>query len=189
MDAVQPAERAASLEPGRPRAGPGPRAPRCAMPACPRPVTAAAWVRRGALWLGGAGRFDGPYEHPLRDAQGPRGPAEAPIDSRPYHSFSLRSSWSTVQLFSRSVVSDTVTPWTAARQASLSITNSRGFLRLLSIESVMPSNHLILCRPLLFLPSVFPSIKVLSNESVLPIRWPSIGVSASTSVLPMNIQH
>ena len=64
------------------------------------------------------------------------------------------------------------TPWTAARQASLSITNSRSFLKLVSIESVMPSNHLILCRPLLLLPSIFPSIGVFSNESALHIRWP-----------------
>ena len=65
-----------------------------------------------------------------------------------------------------------VTPWTAARQASLSIANSRSLLRLMSIESVIPSNHLIFCRPLLLLPSVFPSIRVFSNESVLHIRWP-----------------
>ena len=64
------------------------------------------------------------------------------------------------------------TPWTAARQASLSITNSRSLLKLLSIESVMPSNHLILCRPLLPLPSIFPSIRVFSNESAFCIRWP-----------------
>ena len=64
------------------------------------------------------------------------------------------------------------TPWTAARQASLSITNSWSLLKLMSIESVMPSNHLILCRPLLLLPSIFPSIRVFSNESVLRIRWP-----------------
>ena len=64
-----------------------------------------------------------------------------------------------------------MTPWTAARQASLSITNSRSLLELMSIESVMPSNHLILCHPLLFLPSIFPSIRVFSNESVLHIRW------------------
>ena len=64
------------------------------------------------------------------------------------------------------------TPWTAARQASLSITNSQSLLKLMSIESVMPSNHLILCRTLLLLPSVFPSIRVFSNESVLRIRWP-----------------
>ena len=64
------------------------------------------------------------------------------------------------------------TPWTAACQASLSITNSRSLLKLMSIESVMPSNHFILCRPLLFQPSVFPSIGVFANESVLCIRWP-----------------
>ena len=74
--------------------------------------------------------------------------------------------------FSRSVVADSVTPWTAARQASLSITNSRSLLKLMSIESMMPSNHLILHRPLLLLPSIFPSIRVFSNESVLHIRWP-----------------
>ena len=65
-----------------------------------------------------------------------------------------------------------VTPWTAARQASLSITNSRSLLKLMSIKSVMPFYHLILCCPLLLLPSVFPSIRVFSNESVLLIRWP-----------------
>ena len=81
-----------------------------------------------------------------------------------------------------------VTPWTAAHQASLSITNSRSLLKFISIESVKPSNHLILCHPLLLLPSISPSIRVFSNESVLSIRWPNIGVSASTSVLPMNIQ-
>jgi len=65
-----------------------------------------------------------------------------------------------------------VTPWTSAHQASLSITKSWGLLKLMSIESVMPSNHLILCRPLLLSPSIFPSIRVFSNESVLHIRWP-----------------
>ena len=64
------------------------------------------------------------------------------------------------------------TPWTAACQASLSITNSRSLLKLMSIESVMPSNHLILCHSFLLLPSVFPSIRVFSNESALHIRWP-----------------
>ena len=64
------------------------------------------------------------------------------------------------------------TPGTVTRQTSLSITNSRSLLKLMSIESVMPSNHLILCRPLLLLPSVFPSLRVFSNESVLHIRWP-----------------
>ena len=63
-------------------------------------------------------------------------------------------------------------PWTAARQASLSITNSRTYLKLMSIKSVMPSNHLILCHPLLLLPSIFPSIRVFSNESALRVRWP-----------------
>ena len=64
------------------------------------------------------------------------------------------------------------TPCTAARQASLSITNSRSLLKLMSIESVMPSNHLVLCRPLLLPPSIFPSIRVLSSESILRVRWP-----------------
>ena len=76
------------------------------------------------------------------------------------------------------------TPWTAARQASLSITNSQSWLKLMSIESVMPSNHLTLCCPLLLLPSIFPSISVFSNESVLCIRWPnywSFGFSLSPS--------
>ena len=80
------------------------------------------------------------------------------------------------------------TPWTAVRQASLSITISWSLLKLMSIESVMPSNYYILCCPLLLLPSVFPSIRVYSNESVLHIRWPKYGVSASASVLPMNVQ-
>ena len=64
------------------------------------------------------------------------------------------------------------TPWTAAQQASLSITNSRSLLKLMSIELVMPSNHLILCCPLLLLPLIFPSLRVFSNESALCIRWP-----------------
>ena len=80
------------------------------------------------------------------------------------------------------------TPWTAARQASLFIIDSQSLFKLMSIESVMPSNHLILCYPLLLLPSIFPSITVFSSESVLPIRWPQYGVSALASVLPMNIQ-
>ena len=73
--------------------------------------------------------------------------------------------------FSRSVVSDSVTPWTATCQASLSITKSGSLLKLMSIESEMPSNHLILCHPLLLPPSLFPSMRVFSNEPVLPI-WP-----------------
>ena len=70
-----------------------------------------------------------------------------------------------------SILSDSATPWTAACQASLSITNSQSLLKLMSIELVMPSNHLILCRPLLLLPSIFPSIRVFSNEPALHIRW------------------
>ena len=81
-----------------------------------------------------------------------------------------------------------MTPWTAACQASLSITNSQSLLKLMCIKSVMPSNHLILCRPLLLPPSIFPIIRVISNESVLCIRCQIIAVSASASVLPMNTQ-
>ena len=78
-----------------------------------------------------------------------------------------------------------MTPWTAACQDSLSITNSQSLLKLMSIKSVMPSNHLILCRPLLLLPSIFPSIRVYSNESVLHIRWPKYW-SFSFSISPSN---
>ena len=84
--------------------------------------------------------------------------------------FTLFLQFGSVQLLSRVWI--LATPWTATRQASLSITNSRGLLKLMSIESVMPSNHLILCCPLLLLPSIFPSIRVFSNESALHIRWP-----------------
>ena len=78
-----------------------------------------------------------------------------------------------------------VTPWTAAHQASLSITNSRNLLKLMSIESVMPSNYLILCRLLLLPPSIFPSIRIFSNESALRIRWPKYW-SFSFSISPSN---
>ena len=78
-----------------------------------------------------------------------------------------------------------VTPWTAARQASLSITNSWSLLKLMSIKSVMPSNHLILCQSLLLPPSIFPSIRVFSSESVLHIRWPKYW-SFSFSISPSN---
>ena len=81
-----------------------------------------------------------------------------------FKTFSSVQSLSCVQVFE--------TPWTAACQAFLSITNSQSLLKLMSIESVMPSNHLILCCPLLLLLSIFPCIKVFSNESVLSIRWP-----------------
>ena len=80
------------------------------------------------------------------------------------------------------------TPWTIEHQASLSITNSLSLLKLMSIESVIPSNHLILCHPFLLMPSIFPSIRVFSNESVLRIRWPNYLVSASASVLHIYIQ-
>ena len=95
----------------------------------------------------------------------------------------MRSTFSSVQVLSH--VRLFVTPWTAARQVTLSITNSRSLPKLMSIESVMPSNHLILCRPLLFPPSVFPSIRVFSNESVLRIRWPEYW-SFSFNVSPSN---
>ena len=89
------------------------------------------------------------------------------------HQFSSVQSLSRVRLFA--------TPWTAARQASLSITNSQSLLKLMSIESVMPSNHLILCCPLLLLPSIFPSIRVFSNESALCYHV--------AKVLEFQVQH
>ena len=92
----------------------------------------------------------------------------------PVHSLSL------VQLFA--------TPWIVACQASLSITNSRNLLKLMFIESVIPSSHLILCHPLLLLPPITLSIRVFSNESTLCVSGQSIGVSALASVLPMNTQ-
>ena len=91
--------------------------------------------------------------------------------------FSSVQSLSHVRLFE--------TPWTAARQASLSITNSRSLPKLMSIESVMPSNHLILCHPLLLLPSILPNIGVFSNESALCIRWPKYW-NFSLNISPSN---
>ena len=91
--------------------------------------------------------------------------------------FSSVQSLSRVQLFA--------TPWIAARQASLSITNSQSLLKLMSLELEMPSSHLILCCPLLLLPSIFPSIRVFSNESILHIRWPKYW-SFSFSISPSN---
>ena len=79
-------------------------------------------------------------------------------------------------------------PWIAAHQASLSIINSQSSPKLMCIESVMPSNHLILCHPLFLLPSIFPSIRVFSNESALCIRWPKYWSFSSKSVFPMSIQ-
>ena len=94
--------------------------------------------------------------------------------------FSSFQSLSHVRLF--------VTPWIAPCQASPSITNSRSLLKLKSIELVMPSNHLILCHSFLLLPSILPSIRVFSNESVLCITWPKYQSFSLTPVLPMNIQ-
>ena len=96
--------------------------------------------------------------------------------------FYLKAAFSSVQ--SLSCVWLFATPWTAARQASLAITNSRSLLKLMSLESVMPSNHLILCCPLL-LPSIFPSIRVFSSESALHIRWPEYW-SFSFTISPSN---
>ena len=93
------------------------------------------------------------------------------------HCFSSVQSLSHVWLF--------VTPWTAACQSSLAITNSQNLLKLMFIKLVMPSNHLILCRPLLLLPSIFPSIRVFSNESALRIRWPNYW-SFSFNISPSN---
>ena len=98
-------------------------------------------------------------------------------------SYRLQIQFSSVQSLSH--VRLFATPWTAAHQASLSITNSQSLLKLMSIESVMPSNHLILCRPLLLPPSIFPSIRVFSNESVLCITWSKYW-SLSYSISPSN---
>ena len=94
-----------------------------------------------------------------------------------YKGFSSVQSLTSVRLFA--------TPWTAARQAYLSITNSGSLLKLMSIESVMPSNHLVLCRPLLLLPSIFPNIRVFANESALCIGWPKYW-SFSLNISPSN---
>ena len=98
---------------------------------------------------------------------------------------SIKCLTSLIIQFSCSVMSDFVTPWVAARQASLSITNSWSLLKLMSIELVMPSSHLILCRPLLLLPPILPSIRVFSNESALHMRWPKYW-SFSFSISPSN---
>ena len=93
--------------------------------------------------------------------------------------------WDISSVHSHSHVRFFLTPWVAARQASLSITNSWSSPKHMSIKSVMPSNHLILCHPLLLLPSIFPSIRVFSNESALHIRWPKYW-SFSFSICPSN---
>ena len=99
------------------------------------------------------------------------------------HSFIIHSAKIVVQLLSHGRLF--ATPWTAAHQASLSITNFLSLLKLSSIESVMPSNHFILCKPLLLLPSIFSSIRALSNESALHIRWPKYW-NFSFSISPSN---
>ena len=93
--------------------------------------------------------------------------------------------WILAIQFSRSVLSDSATPWTAANQVSLSITNSQSLLKLMSIELVMSSNHLVLNRPLLLLLPIVPNIRVFSNESALHIRWPKY-CSFSFSITPSN---
>ena len=106
-------------------------------------------------------------------------------ETSPNHSFCISNSFSSVQLLSR--VQLFATPWIAACQNSLSITNSRSSLKLTSIESVMPSSHLTLCRPLLLLPPIPPSIRVFSNESTLRMRWPK-DWSFSFSIIPSKEQ-
>ena len=105
--------------------------------------------------------------------------------AKPSKAFVLESSSFKVTVQLLSLVRLFVTPWTAAWQASLSITNSQSLLKFMTIESVMPFNHLILCRPLLLPPSLFPSIRVFSNESVLHISWPKYW-SFSFSISPSN---
>ena len=100
-----------------------------------------------------------------------------------FDNFNFINKFGLVQLLSRARLF--ATAWTAAHQASVSITNSLSLLKLMSIELVMPSNHLILCRPLLLPPSTFPRIRVLSNESLLRIRWPK-DWSISFSISPFN---
>ena len=115
------------------------------------------------------------------------------LSTQSTNSIAMRSTWVvllSVQLLSP--VQIIATPWIATHQASLSITNSRSLLKLMSIELVMPSNHLILCRPLLILSSVFPNIRVFSKESILHIRWPkywsfSFSISPSSEYSGLNI--
>ena len=116
-------------------------------------------------------------EKSLREKAYPLSLLRQPDSGRIYLEISSVQSLSRIRLFA--------TQWTPARQASLSITNSRSLFKLMSIESVMPSNHLLLCHPLLLLPLIFPSIRVFSNESVLHIRWPK-DWSFSFSISPSN---
>ena len=112
-------------------------------------------------------------------------------DFQPLHCVLTYSALSSVQFSSVESLSHVrlfVTWWTAAHQASLCITNSQSLPKPMFIESVMPSNHLVFCHPCLLLPSIFPSIRIFTNESVLHVRWPKYWVSALASVLPMNTQ-
>ena len=123
---------------------------------------------------------------PVSQAPSTTTPSPKPPQIWPLH-FLVPSS-SVVHCSVTKLCSDSAILLMAACQASLSFTISWGLLRLMSIELIMPSNHLTLCHPLLLLPSIFPSIRVFFNESALYIRWQSTGASASASVLPMNIQ-
>ena len=120
------------------------------------------------------------HVHSVGDAIQPSHPLSSP--SPPALNLSQHQ-FSSVQVLSHVQLS--VTPWTAACQASLSIANSQSLPKLMSIESVMPSNHLILCHPLLLLPPIFPNIRVFSNESVFCIRWPKYW-SFSFNISPSN---
>ena len=111
------------------------------------------------------------------------GKLEGQHDSQPWFHINLGNQFSSVQSLSH--VWLFATPWTAACQTSLSITNFQSLLKLMSIESVMPSNHLILCHPLFLQPSIFPSIRVFSNELVLHIRWPKYW-TFSFNISPSN---
>ena len=108
-----------------------------------------------------------------------------PNSASNFTSYTQTNQQSLLLLFSQLVVPDSATPWTAARQASLSFSISWSLHKLMSIELVMPSSHLILCGPLLLPPSIFPSIRVFPNESVLPVRWPKYW-SFSFSISPSN---
>ena len=133
-------------------------------------------------WRGLPFLTPGDFPDPGMEPAPPVAPA-LQADSLPLgHQVSLMM-WVSVQSLSHVRLFET--PWTAACQASLSIANSQSLLKLISIESVMPSNHLILCHPLLRLPSIFPSIRVFSNESILHIRWPKYW-NFSFSISPSN---
>ena len=144
---------------------------------------------RQESWSGLPWTPPGDLPNPGMEPESPETPAlqEASLITEPWGEptqnpvqFSSVQSLSCVRFFA--------TPWIAARQASLSITSSRSLLKPMSIESVMPSNHLILCHPLLLLPPIPPSSRVFSNSQLFPSGGQSIGVSASASVRPMNAQ-